>query len=112
MPIKTNAVSSKFNYQDKANTKKVNARMTAQKMNNANPDQSANTRRGAKVKQMTSSKDGMQGLSIGQRVPMNMFDQKYQKPSPTSMSKVTGANQIGAEVKKALKGKQKQFFGL
>ena len=63
-------------------------------------------------KKIKSSSAGLQGLSIGQKVPMQIFQQKYLKPNEHGMGKVQDANRIKKKVKTALAGKQKQFFGL
>lgn len=67
------------------------------------------------VKNPKSSSAGLQGLSIGQKVPMKIFEQNYKdgaKPVTEGMAQIHDANKIKRGTKKALAGKQSKFFGL
>ena len=101
----------KNTYQPGTTTSKSIRTLPARKPN-ANPSNLHASRKGATVKRPRSSSSGMQGLSIGQKVPMNIFQQKYTKPNQHGMAQVVDANTIKKKTKKALGGKQKQFFGL
>lgn len=112
--MKTNSVTSKFNSSDKF-SKKTNPRMTGQSKGHAHPDSNFSSRKGSGVKQPTGTskmRTGMQGLSVGQKVPMDIFQQSYKKPNNHGMPQVVEANVIKKKTKSALKGPQRKFFGL
>ena len=59
----------------------------------------------------SGSKENM-GLAQGVRVPMEMFNQKYEKPDLHSASRTIKAGTVAASAKSALRGHTKKFFGL
>jgi len=82
------------------------------KKGHGNPSSAHSSRGMSGVKRQKSSGAGLQGLSVGQKVPMEMFDQKYTAPNPHGMTKIQNANSIKKGTKKALGGSQRKFFGL
>jgi hypothetical protein len=84
--------------------------MHSQKKGNANPSNAHSSRFGSTAKNQKTSGKGNLGLSVGQVVPMKMFN----NPPTTIHSQVkhVDANKIKKAAKGALAKGQKRFMGL
>jgi hypothetical protein len=82
------------------------------KKGHGNPSEEHSSRNMSTVRKPKSSAAGLQGLSVGQQVPMDIFQQKYQKPDVHSMTQHVESNVVKRGTKKALRGAQSKFFGL
>jgi hypothetical protein len=105
---------STSSYSDKFSANQMRGHRTG----HGNPDNNHSARVGSSApKQKGRSRlalDGLQGLSTGTKVPMEMFQPDYSKKTDDITHQVgtVDANGIKRGTKGALKGKQKQLFGL